>query len=116
MREGQLRPDLNLNDRVYVEVKMFPLRKYGDNGWKRRQLNMKYNVDKLKQYVAHQESLPSVLKRTPVLAMWFRKRGTKNVQENSSGSLFISNELNELLEKERKRYSKEATLLFGPRK
>lgn len=85
---------MNLNDRVYIEVKMYPLRKYRD-GWKRRQIGIKNNVDKLRQYVAHQESLPSVHKRTPVLAMWFRRRGAKNWQANSSENLFISDDLNE---------------------
>lgn len=75
-KDGQMRPDLNLNDRVFVEVKMYSLRNYRQ-GWKRRQEGIKYTVDKLKQYVAHQKSNSSAKVRYPILAIWFRKRRTK---------------------------------------
>jgi hypothetical protein len=117
LKEGQMRPDLNLNDRVFVEVKMYPLRDYG-RGWKRRQSSIEYYVNKLKQYVAHQKSNSSILVRHPVLAIWFRKRRSKKGTTKSllMKNRFISDSLEEQLKKERNRYKKEATLLYGPRK
>lgn len=117
LKGGQMRPDLNLNDRVFVEVKMYPLRDYG-RGWKRRQSSIEYNVDKLKQYVARQKSNSSVHVRYPILAIWFRKRRSKKHTTKSllMKNRFISDSLEEQLEKEKNRYKKEATLLYGPRK
>jgi hypothetical protein len=114
--DGQMRPDLNLNDRVFVEVKMYSLRNYGQ-GWKRRQKNIQYTVDKLKQYVTHQKSNSSVLVRFPILAIWFKKRRSKSgaVEFDLEDNL-ITEDLEAKLEKEKKRYSKGATLLYGPRK
>jgi hypothetical protein len=116
LRQGPMRPDLNLHDRVFVEVKMYPLRDY-KSGWKRKQQGIKYTVDKLTKYVAHQKANSSVLLRYPILALWFYKkeRGKNKASENHE-TLFISDELNTLLEKEKKRYSKKATILYGPRR
>ena len=115
--DGQMRPDLNLNDRVFVEVKMYSLRNYRQ-GWKRRQEGIKYTVDKLKQYVAHQKSNSSAKVRYPILAIWFRKRRTKKDASKpySIQNCFITKDLEEKLDKEKERYSKGATLLYGPRK
>lgn len=109
LKGGQLRPDMNLRDRVFVEVKIYPLREYKE-GWKRRQAGIEYTVDKLKQYVDYQKKNSRNLVRQPVLAIWFRKRG-----EKPNNRLFIGESLEELLEKEKERYSKEATILFGPK-
>jgi hypothetical protein len=115
-RDGQMRPDLNLNDRLFVEVKMYSLRDYRE-GWKRRQEIIRYTMDKLKQYVTHQKSSSSVKVRIPILAIWFRKPKSKSsVAILDTKDNFITEELEERLEKEKKRYSKGATLLYGPRR
>jgi hypothetical protein len=115
--DGQMRPDLNLNDRVFIEVKIYSLRNYGQ-GWKRRQQSIEHNVDKLKQYVAHQKSNSSVRVRHPILAIWFRKLGAKKDADKSYTleDRFITEDLEGKLEKEKNRYKKDATLLYGPRR
>lgn len=110
LKKGALRPDLNLGDRVFVEVKMYPLREY-NSGWKRKQEGIEYTVGKLKQYVAYEKKNSRNLVRQPVIAVWFRhRRGELGNQP------FISDSLNLKLELERQRINKEATLLFGPRR
>jgi hypothetical protein len=117
LRKGQLRPDLNLNDRVFVEVKKYALRDYG-KGWKRRQQSIGYNVEKLKQYVAHTKATSSGHVRTPVLAIWFMKSESKKDKRKPTQTedKLINEDLRKMLERERRRYGSKATLIYGPRK
>ena len=81
LKQGPLRPDLNLHDRVFLEVKMYQLRAY-KQGWKRKQLVIKYTVDKLKKYVAHQKANSRVLLRYPVMAIGLYKKESRKSNES----------------------------------
>lgn len=109
LKNGQLRPDLNLRDRVFVEVKIYPLRKFS-KGWKKKQENIEDTVNKLLQYVDYQKNNSKLLLRHPALAIWFRKKGEK------PNSQFIDTSLEDLLKIEKEKYKNEVTILFGPRK
>ena len=112
LKNGSLRPDLNLNDRLFIEVKLYHLRDYRQ-GWKRRQEVIEYTVDKLKQYVAYQKSISGVHVREPILAVWFRKRKLAG-NTNSGDKYFLNDDLIKKLAAERDRYKGSATILFGP--
>ena len=115
--EESMRPDLNLNNRVFVEVKMYGLSDYR-RGWEKRQQNIEYTADKLRQYVAYQRSTSSVLVRHPILAIWFKKRenSTGRSSSYSKNDFFLSEDLEKKLNIEKRKYAKEITLLYGPRK
>ena len=108
-----LRPDINLNDRLFVEVRMYPLRKYG-KGWKRKKQDIAYHVEKLEDYIIEVQSKTSILVRKPVLALWFWKNEEK--QEFPIETKLIDNELREKLEKVRERYKERVTIMYGPRR
>jgi len=107
-----LRPDLNLNGRLFVEVKMYPLRHY-TIGWARRKDGIGYNVWKLEKYVKHTKANTSNLVRRPVLALWFRKhdRDMKLPLEDT----LIPDDLHTMLKKEAERYKNKVTILYGPK-
>jgi hypothetical protein len=113
LKNGSLRPDLNLNNHLFIEVKIYPLRNY-QKGWASRQDRIEYTVNKLKQYVAHQKQNSRAHVREPVLAIWFKKRIPED--NRNEDRHFVSSELIEKLEEERNRYSGKATILYGPSK
>jgi len=113
IRRQLYRPDLNLNDRLFVEVKIYPLRKYG-KGWKRRKQNIAYCVNKLEKYVAQVRSSSSVLVRKPVLALWFWKdTHGRNLPVKDR---LVGDELERKLGKERERYKDSVIILYGPKR
>jgi hypothetical protein len=117
LKKGQLRPDLNLDDRVFVEVKRYALRDYG-KGWEKKRESIRYYVGKLEQYVAHTRATSSVHVRIPVLAIWFMKRESKKDKRKPTQieDKLINEDLRKMLERERRRYGSKATLVYGPRK
>jgi len=112
IRRRRLRPDINLNDRLFVEVKMYPLRKYG-KGWKRKMQNIVYHIKKLEEFKVEVESTSSVRVRVPVLALWFWKN--EREQTFPFEAKLIGDELREKLEKVSERYKDRATIIYGPR-
>jgi len=113
IRRQLLRPDLNLNDLVFVEVKFYPLRNYR-KGWMRRRQNIAYYVKKLEEYIADVKSASSINVRRPVLAIWFWKNERK--KRFPLEAKLIDDELERKLEKERDRYKDRVTITYGPRR
>jgi len=112
IKRQTLRPDLNLNDRLFVEIKMYTLRKY-DEGWDRRKDSIRYYVTKLEKYVNYAKLKTSFRVRRPVLGLWFRKRD--RMMELPIEALLIPDDLESKLEREKERYKDKATILYGPK-
>ena len=113
IKSQTLRPDLNLNNRLFVEVKMYPLRSYS-SGWERKKVGIEYNVKKLEKYVRYTKSKTSIHVRKPILALWFRKRDRANklpVEDK-----LIDSELEKRLETEKERLSNKVLIVYGPRR
>lgn len=109
----QLRADINLNDLVFVEVKMYPLRKYG-KGWRKKSQNVAYHVRKLEGYKAEVESRTSALVRLPILALWFWKN--EEIRTFPLEARLIDDDLNKKLEEVSEKYRDRVTIMYGPRK
>ena len=112
IRKQALRPDLNLNDRLFIEVKMYTLRTYQE-GWDRRKRSISYNVKKLEQYVKHTKAKTSIRVRKPVLAIWFKKRD-RNMRLPLEETL-IPKDLGKKLEGEVQKYKDRVTIVYGPK-
>lgn len=112
IRKQALRPDLNFNDRLFVEVKMYGLREYGE-GWDRRKRNISHTAKKLEKYVRHTRAKTSYRVRKPILAIWFRRRD-RNMQLSFEETL-IPPDLEKKLDDEVQKYKDRVTIVFGPR-
>lgn len=112
IRKQALRPDLNLNGRLFVEVKTYPLRRYRE-GWTRRKNGIRANVSRLQGYVRHTRANTPFKVRKPVLALWFKKRDRD--MSLPLGDTLIPDDLQEMLEKEAERYKYKVTILYGPK-
>jgi len=112
IKKQTLRPDLNLNDRLFIEVKMYPLRRYQE-GWERREKGILYNIQRLEDYVKHTKAETSFRVRKPVLALWFRKRD-RDMQLPLEDTL-IPEDLKNKLEDEIERYKDTVTIVYGPK-
>jgi hypothetical protein len=111
----KLRADINLRDRLFVEVRMYELRKYGDKGWGSRKEGIAYHVKKLEKYIAEvRKSTPSIKERIPVLALWFWKREEK--KRFPIKTKLIDDELEKKLAIEAERYKNRVTIMYGPRR
>jgi hypothetical protein len=114
-RSRVLRADLNLNDRLFIEARMYEPRKYGGKGWKTRKEGISYHVRKLEQYAAEvRKSTPSVKERKPVLALWFWKNERK--KRYPIKDKLIDEHLEKKLARERERYKNRVTTIYGPRR
>jgi len=113
IRKQMLRPDLNLNDRLFIEIKMYPLREYS-RGWERKRSNIRYNVERLKQYVRHAKAKTPVRVRKPVLALWFRKRD--KLLELPIEQVLIPEDLEHRIEDEVVKYKDRVTIVYGPKR
>jgi len=113
IRKETLRPDLNLNDRLFIEVKMYPLRKYSQ-GWERKRNNIRYNVERLERYVKHAKANTPLRVRKPVLALWFRKRDKR--MELPIEETLVPDDLEYRIENEVRKYKGRVTILYGPKK
>jgi hypothetical protein len=112
IRKQTLRPDLNLNERLFIEVKMYPLRKYRD-GWTRRKNSIRYNVRRLEEYVKHTKATTPFRVRKPVLALWFRKRDRE--MKMPLEDTLIPSDLEKMLDDEAERYKDRITIVYGPK-
>ena len=107
----RLRVDINLNDRLFVEVKIYPLGKYS-NGWKAKLRNIEYTIGKLEEYKTEVESRTGILVRIPILALWFWKN--EDIREYPIKDKLIRNDLLQKLKSVRAQYKGRFTIMYGP--
>lgn len=113
IKKQTLIPDLNLNDRLFIEVKIWTLRKY-DKGWASRKKAIAYYADKLEEYVTDTKARTSFKVRCPILAIWFWKNPKRKIL--SFDEKLIHPDLQEKLENERARFQGRINIVYGPRR
>ena len=112
IRKQKVKPDLNLNDRLFIEVKMWNLRKYG-KGWNSRKEWIEYYADKLENYVQDVAAHKSVHVRRPILALWFWKNPKRRI--TSFEDKLIHQDLEDKLKEEQAKFKDRISILYGPK-
>ena len=105
--------DMNINDRLFVEIKMFQLRKFSPVGWKAIWKEIIKERKKLKTYVKVVKAETAFKVRHPVVGVWFWKNDPEDyyVPEQK----LIGSDLRGKLENLKNRLKGEnVTLLYGP--
>ncbi len=78
LKNQRCRVDINLNDRLFIEVKIWELRKFTKEHLKKKHDAIKYYMTLLEKYNQYSKKKSLDLgKRKPILAIWFwKKNGT----------------------------------------
>ena len=111
LRKQTCRVDINLANRLFVEVKVWNLRNFGIGNLLKKGETIAYYMDLLEKYTRYAEQLyPNSYQRKSVLAIWFRNRKATKIEE-----ALVTKEIQDFFEAQKAKYRDKATILYGPK-
>ena len=111
LKKQVCRVDINLANRLFVEVKVWNLRNFGPSNLIRKGEIIAYYMDLLEKYNLHaKKEYPGSYQRKSVLAIWFRNRKASCIKD-----ALVSDEIKAFFKVQKAKYRDKATILYGPK-
>jgi hypothetical protein len=111
LRNERCRVDINLADRLFIEVKIWSLRDFGIQNLMRKKEIIAFYMDRLAKYSRYAEKkYPNSYQRKSVLAIWFRNRKADDFNDK-----LVNERLSDFFESQKRKFREKATIYYGPK-